>query len=161
MIKGPSNEALNEQHQYCPVTLISWCKYQVDQINDTSFYNQQNCLPTVFRSALHYIFKGLSTDSLLQGCQRGLTQNQNESLNNMVWDRCPKRVLCGISRLQISVCEAVITFNSGAYARKQVLIISAWLLPGIMLQHLKTKIKNALEMQIERYCKNIKGVFTN
>ena len=121
MIKGPSNEALNEQHQYCPVTSNSWCKYQVDQINDASFYNQQNCLPTVFCSALHYIFKGLSTDSLLQGCQRGLTQNQNESLNNMVWDRCPKHVLCGISRLQISVCEAVITFNSGAYARKQVL----------------------------------------
>ena len=74
-----------------------------------------------FRSKLHDIFKRLSADSLLQGFQRGLIQNQNEGLNNMVWARCPKRVLCGINRLQISACEAVITFNSGAYARKQVL----------------------------------------
>ena len=75
MIMGPSNETLNEQHQYCPVTSNSWCKYQVDQINDKRFYNQQNCLPPVFRSELNYIFKRLSADSLLQGCQRGLTQN--------------------------------------------------------------------------------------
>ena len=25
-------------------------------------------------------------------CQRGLTQNQNESINNMIWSKCPKRV---------------------------------------------------------------------
>ena len=121
MIMGPSNETLNKQHQYCPVTPNSWCKYQVDQINGASFHNQQNCLSPVFRSELHYILKQLSADSLLQGCQKGLTQNQNESLNIMVWARCPKRVLCGINRLQISVSEAVTTFNSGAYARKQVL----------------------------------------
>ena len=121
MIMGPSNETLNEQHQYCPVTPNSWCKYQVDQINGTSFYNQQNCLPPVFCSELHFIFNRLSADSLLQGCQRGLTQNQNESLNNMVRACCPKRLLCGINSLQISVYEAVTTFNSEAYARKQVL----------------------------------------
>ena len=59
MIMGPSNETLNEQHQYCSVTPNAWCKYQVDQINDTSFYNRQNFLPPVFRSKLHYIFKRL------------------------------------------------------------------------------------------------------
>ena len=61
------------------------------------------------------IFKRLSADSLLQGCQRRLTQSQNESLNNMVWACCQKRVPCDINRSQISVCEAVTTFNSGAY----------------------------------------------
>ena len=50
MIMGPSNETVNEQLQYYPVTPNSWCKYQVDQINDTSFYNQQYCFPPVFRS---------------------------------------------------------------------------------------------------------------
>ena len=103
MILGPRNETLNEQHQYCPVTPNSWCKYHLDQINDLSFYNQQNCLSPVFRCELYYKFKRLSADSLLQGCQRGLTQNQNESLDNMVWARFTKRVLCGIKRLHISV----------------------------------------------------------
>ena len=121
MVVGPSYEAFNEQHQYCPATPNSWCRYQWGQINDTSFYNQQNCLPPVFCSELYYIFKRLPLNSLLQGYQGELTQNQNISLNNMVWASCPKRVLCGINRLQISLCEAVTTFNSGAYRRKQVL----------------------------------------
>ena len=38
-------------------------------------------------------------------CQRGLTQNQNESINNIIWSKCPKRVLCSKSRFVISVCE--------------------------------------------------------
>ena len=25
-------------------------------------------------------------------CQRGLTENLNESINNMIWSKCPKRV---------------------------------------------------------------------
>ena len=119
MIMGLSNETLNERYQYCLVTPNSWCKYQLDQINDTSFYNQQNCLPPVFHSELYYMFKQLSADSFLQGCQRRLTQNQNKSLNNMVWTSYLKHVLRGINSLQISVCEAVTT--SGAYAKKQVL----------------------------------------
>ena len=59
MIMGPSNETLNKQHQYCSVIPNSWCKYQVDQINGTSFYNQQNCLPPAFRGESDYIFKRL------------------------------------------------------------------------------------------------------
>ena len=39
----------------------------------------------------------------------------------MVWAFGPKPVLCDINRLQISICDAVNTFNSGAYARKQVI----------------------------------------
>ena len=31
-------------------------------------------------------------------------------------------MLCGINMLQISVSEAITTFNLGAYARKQVLV---------------------------------------
>ena len=29
---GPSNETLNQWHQYYPITLNSWCKYQVHQL---------------------------------------------------------------------------------------------------------------------------------
>jgi len=50
-----------------------------------------------------------------------MTQNQNESLNSMVWARCPKRVYCGINRLKISVCEAIMTWNSGAMTKKQLI----------------------------------------
>ena len=39
-------------------------------------------------------------------CQRGLTQNQNEFINNIICLKCPKRVLCSKSRFVISVCES-------------------------------------------------------
>ena len=119
MIKGPPNESLHIQHQYCPTGKDSWCKYQKDISSGTSLY-EDNCLPFIFRDELRPIFNRLSSDAVLGSCQRGLTQNQNESLNNTVWSRCPKRVYCGLNRLTISVCEAIITFNSGACAKSNI-----------------------------------------
>ena len=56
MIMGPSNETRNEQHQYCPVTPNSWCKYLVDQITDTSFTtNKTVCNPTFAVSCMIYL----------------------------------------------------------------------------------------------------------
>ena len=74
---APSNEKPNERRQYSLVPPNSWCKYQVDQINDTWFYDQQYCLPAVFRSELHYIFTQLPADPLFQNCQGWVTENQN------------------------------------------------------------------------------------
>ena len=54
------------------------------------------------------------------GFQKGLTQNANESINNIVWSRCPKRLFCGRERYMISVCEAITQFNNGANGRKQL-----------------------------------------
>ena len=48
-----------------------------------------------------------------------MAQNQNESLNNTVWARCPKQVFMG--RLKFSVCDAICTFNSGAQSRRHLL----------------------------------------
>ena len=60
----------------------------------------------MFRGELGEIFTGLSSPDLLNVCQRGLTQNQNESINNMIWSKYPKRVLSSKSRFVISVCES-------------------------------------------------------
>ena len=38
----------------------------------------------------------------------------NESLNNMIWTRCPKRVYVGNSVFKTSVASAVIAYNDGA-----------------------------------------------
>ena len=50
-------------------------------------------------------------------CQKGQTQNKNESLNNFVWSPCPKRVFCVEARLKTSVCEAIVQFNEGSKGR--------------------------------------------
>ena len=121
MILGPSYESLSTQHKYCPEGIGSWCKYQVDISSNTDKYDRTKCLPFIFRGELLPIFNRLSSDKLLDQCQRGLTQNQNESLNNIVWSKCPKRVFCGKFRLTISVCEAITYYNEGAVSRLNLL----------------------------------------
>ena len=91
MVAGPLDETLDEQHHYCPNTSDTWCKYHKDVLDGTNYYQKGKCLPHVFRDELKSIFEKLSSNDLLDGCQRGLTQNQNESINSIVWSRCPKQ----------------------------------------------------------------------
>ena len=49
----------------------------------------------------------MSDDSLLSKCLDGKTQNQNESLNGMIWERVPKGTFVGSEVLQLGVYDAV------------------------------------------------------
>ena len=75
----------------------------------------------MFRGEVKDISTRLSTLNILKSCARGLTQNQNESINNMIWSKCPKRVFCSKTRFTISVCESIIKWNEGAMGRKMFL----------------------------------------
>ncbi|CAH3046832.1 unnamed protein product, partial [Porites lobata] len=55
-----------------------------------------------------------SNDSLLEKCLHGKTQNQNESLNGMIWQRVPKEVYVGRETLELGLYDAVSHFNIGA-----------------------------------------------
>ena len=50
-----------------------------------------------------------------------LTQNANESLNHLIWDRCPKTMFCSRARIESSVSEAVACFNTGAESKALLL----------------------------------------
>ena len=50
-------------------------------------------------------------------CQRGLTQNQNESINNMIWSKCPKRVYEAKADLLFLFANEM-KWNEGAHGRK-------------------------------------------
>ena len=75
------------------------------------------------------LFTRLSDDSLLGRCLRGLTQNQNEAANQVLWTKCPKTKFCGRVKLQLALCETVTHFNSGAGARA-VLLKAYGVAPG-------------------------------
>ena len=51
----------------------------------------------------------------------GATQNQNESFNSLIWNRCPKTEFCSADIVEIASNLAVITFNSGQGALKGLL----------------------------------------
>ena len=62
------------------------------------------------------VYNRLSNDELLKKCLDGKTQNQNESLNSMIWNRLPKGVFVGATVLTFGVYDAVAHFNIGSKA---------------------------------------------
>ena len=58
-------------------------------------------------------FDRLSDDKLLKRCLSGFTQNQNESINSVLWSRCPKSKFCGVVKVKLAVAETVCQFNTG------------------------------------------------
>ena len=101
------------KHQFCPRSSTSWCKYQVDQVQCTPDYVEKRGLRIPLRRKLEHIFRELSSPELLAKCMHGHTQNNNESLNQLIWKRCPKDTYVGCNVIEMSVSSAIISFNSG------------------------------------------------
>ena len=102
---------LDTKYQMCPWELDSWCKYQADKQNNTATYKDKLGLPAAVRELIKPIFTDLSNDELLKKCFRGKTQNNKESIKNLIWKRCPKDVYVGRTVLEIGNASAVINFN--------------------------------------------------
>ena len=60
------------------------------------------------------VFISFSDEELLKKCLHGKTQNNNESLNGVIWKKCPKDVFVGRATLEIGVASAVLNFNDGS-----------------------------------------------
>ncbi|GFU47084.1 uncharacterized protein TNCV_2616541 [Trichonephila clavipes] len=54
-----------------------------------------------------------ASDSLLKGCARCLTQNNNESLHSVIWSKCSKETSAKSRRVNIAVSEAESEYNFG------------------------------------------------
>ena len=97
----------------CLQTAESWCKYQADKLNNTSTYKEKPDIPAIIREAIRPVFISLSDEELLSKCLHGKTQNNNESLNGLIWKRCLKDVFVGRTTLELGVASAIISFNNG------------------------------------------------
>ena len=98
----------------CPRTEDSWCKYHLSKLDPNIKFTESAGLPVAVKNCIRPIFLDLSDDSLLSKCLHGKTQNNNESINQVIWKRCPKDVFVGRLTLEIGVASAVIGFNDGA-----------------------------------------------
>ena len=103
-------------HHHCPNGADSWCRYKQDRANQTSNYVPGPGLPDDIIKLVKPIFIRLSSDELLSKCLDGKTQNQNESINGMIWNRIPKNIFVGFDVLEFGVDDAVAHFNIGAEA---------------------------------------------
>ena len=81
------------RHMYCPRDENTWCRYwkAVNRgVGDT--FEEKDGLPESIKKILRPIFDDLGNDNLLGKCLHGMTQNNNESLNGVVWKRVPKDI---------------------------------------------------------------------
>ena len=102
-----------QDHQSCPTGPDSWCKYNHPLSNDEEPPMHTPKLPMYLRPFIKPVFTELSKRELLEKCVLGATQNQNESLNNIIWSRCPKTGFGSRKMVGIAVHLAVIPFNHG------------------------------------------------
>ena len=114
-------KSMEEQHCDCPQTADTWCKFWHDKFHGSKTYDGANRLPGVFLEELKPIFMRLSDDVLLKRCLLGLTQNQNEAINGVLWANCPKTKFCGARKVELVVCETICKFNTAATSRLSIL----------------------------------------
>lgn len=111
-----ASNATRPLHDHCPTGPGSWCGYQ----RNRTTYKHGPGLPLTVIVKVKPVYQKLSDDSLLEKCLHGKTQNQNESLNGMVWQRIPKEVFVGKETLEFGLYDAIAHFNVGA---KTVLLV--------------------------------------
>lgn len=112
-------EDLDKRHMFCPPGENSWCKYKKNK--EKKIYKQSINLPMWMFPILTKVFQDLSSDDLLRKCLHGETQNANESLNNIIWMKCPKQIFVQKPVLEMSVNSAILQFNEGLFGIARVL----------------------------------------
>lgn len=108
------------QHGFCPSGPETWCKFKkAEQLGEP--YHHKNSLPVAVVEAMRPTFKDLADRDLLSKCTHGLTQNPNESVNNVIWSRVPKKTFVHIETLSLGTYDAVSSFNVGNISKLQTL----------------------------------------
>ncbi|CAB3985428.1 Hypothetical predicted protein [Paramuricea clavata] len=106
-----------ERHKYCPEGADSWCSYK----RQGTLKRKDHHLDAVFLDFLLPEITRLSDYSLLLRCLSGYSQNANESLNGLVWNRAPKHRSKGPKVVEMAVMSAITHFNSCASSRHDVM----------------------------------------
>eukprot|EP00795_Rhopilema_esculentum_P011284 gene11284-21476_t len=87
----------------------SWCGYK----RDPDSFKHKTGLPMPIYNLIKPIFDDLASPNLLKKCLHGKTQNNNECLNKLVWDRCSKEYFVEKDVIQDASYSAVTHFNDG------------------------------------------------
>jgi hypothetical protein len=118
-----SSDIANEEdrHKFCPRATDSWCMWWSDKLTPgQNKYKKKLSLPIPIKTLLVPIFRGLSDDKLLNKCLHMYTQNDNESINAVIWKKCPKDIFVSKQILELAVASAVIEFNGGSISLQGV-----------------------------------------
>ena len=100
------------QHHLFPRGTHSWCKHQRALAKGEEPPQPHSTIPNKAASLFLNVFQKLSDPALIERCLLGASQNQNESFNSLIWNRCPKTEFCSSTVVSIAVDLGVMTYNS-------------------------------------------------
>ena len=102
------------QHHHCPEGEDSWCSWQQASAKGTlDAYKHKRALPEDVVDVIKPICEDLSNDDLLERCLGAFNQNNNESLNAVIWKFAPKTLFSGTSVIHTAANIATVLFNDG------------------------------------------------
>ena len=64
-------------------------------------------------------YQRLAANSLLERCTRK-TQNANESVHSVIWNKCPKEIFVSKNKLELAAVKAMAEFNMGCAKTQEV-----------------------------------------
>lgn len=105
------------QHSYCPKGTSSWCFYQAAKANKKAPGSHKKNVRTPLNqlcfNEILPLYERLTEESLLTRCARCLTQNANESLHSVLWNRCSKEIFVSKTRVRFAASIGVSEYNLG------------------------------------------------
>ncbi|GFV12997.1 uncharacterized protein TNCV_3175321 [Trichonephila clavipes] len=81
-------------HGKCPEGESSWCFYKraiAKCETPGSHSSMKTYLSPQVVEKIMPVYQRLASDTILERCVAGKTQNSNESLHSCIWRKCPKR----------------------------------------------------------------------
>lgn len=120
----------NPDHGLCPEGENSWCGFQRDIAKETTDYVHKDPIPEAVANVILPTFEALSEESLLSKCMHGGTQNQNESINGLIWQRATKETHASLPTVETATFLGVAHFNDGSMSLLSV-IKQLGILPGV------------------------------
>ena len=101
-------------HEYCPDGSSSWCSYQRDIANGTSFHKAiKNPLAPAIVEKINPLFQKFGDKQFLSAVEKCYTTNANESFHHVLWNICPKEQYTSPKEFSLSLNLAVGIFNEG------------------------------------------------
>ncbi|GFX33368.1 uncharacterized protein TNCV_812301 [Trichonephila clavipes] len=108
-----SSSVEKPMHGQCPIGKDSWCYYQRALSCGKKPKEKYKGLSNEVLNMIKPTYLELCTKELLTKCLYGKTQNSNECLNGVIWQRVSKEVFVCLKTLKSGALDAVIQFDDG------------------------------------------------
>lgn len=130
-------------HRKCPTGPDTWCFYnKAIALGMQPGSHQKHIHAPLSAQVLQKIipvYQRLAANDLLERCLEGRTQNSNECLHSMVWNRCPKETFVSKRKVDLAVASAVAEFNKGYREMVTRTLEEGGMSPGEQLQDIGWK----------------------